>query len=176
MAAKGIRFEIIRPDDFKIDEVRQEMLNALRKEGTAQRKRFDGTTATWKGRKPKFKTKVGLTRTSGEASVETVPGGDAKGVQKWGWLNEGTKAHWVPKGGVATMAFSPGYKAKTRRGKLSSGAGGPRGNRIVRRGRWRVSGIEARDWDETLAKERRKPFKKATNDAIARGTKKAGMR
>ena len=50
MPKYAIRFEIIRPDDFKTDEVREEMLNALRKEGTAQRKRFDGTTATWKGR------------------------------------------------------------------------------------------------------------------------------
>ena len=35
MPKSGIRFEIIRPDEFKVDEVRQEVLNALRRETEA---------------------------------------------------------------------------------------------------------------------------------------------
>ena len=67
-------------------------------------------------------------------------------------------------------------KSKTRPRKLSSGGGGPRGSRIVRRGRWKVSGIEAREWDETLAEEREGPFKDAMQKAIKKGAQKAGMR
>ena len=96
-------------------------------------------------------------------------------MQKWVWLNEGTKAHMVPKSGVATMSFHPRYAAKTRPGRLSSKAGGPRGKRITRRGRWRVSGIDARKWDEALAKQRRRPFGKSMAQGMKVGSKKAGI-
>ena len=76
----------------------------------------------------------------------------------YGYVDEGTRDHYVPKTGTALMAFRPGYKAKTAPGKIGSGAGGAFGDRIVRRGRWKVRGIRAREFSPTIQKRRRKPF------------------
>lgn len=165
----------IPPPHLDVDQIRLEMLNELRKQAGEIRKELDKTTAMWTGDKPTFKDQS-ISLAGGNASVATVPTGNEKGVQKWVWLNEGTRAHLVPRSGTATMAFHPRYAAKTRPGRLSSGPGGPQGARIVRRGQWVVSGIEARGWDEALAKQRKRPFGKAMAEAIGRGAKKAGLR
>lgn len=175
MAQPAIVLKPIPAPHLDIDAIRLEMLNALRKEGKEDRKALDKTTATWSGAKPTFKTES-ISLAGGDASVTTVPKGDERGVQKWVWLNEGTEAHMVPKSGTATMAFHPRYSAKTRPGRLSSRRGGPMGGRIVRRGQWMVSGIEAREWDKALAKQRKRPFGKAMAKAIKRGSEKAGLR
>ena len=175
MAQPAIVLKPIPAPHLDIDQIRLEMLNALRKEGKEDRKALDKTTAAWSGRKPTFKT-TSISLASGNASVTTEPKGDERGVQKWVWLNEGTRAHMVPSTGVATMSFHPRYSAKTRPGRLSSRRGGPQGSRIVRRGRWMVSGIEARNWDEALAKQRKRPFGKAMAKAIKKGSEKAGLR
>jgi hypothetical protein len=66
-------------------------------------------------------------------------------------LNFGTTGHFVPRSGKRRMTFYEGYKKKTRRGRIPSVDGGGRGNLISRRGRWWVSGIDPRRFDETIA-------------------------
>ena len=107
-----------------------------------------------------------------------VSGGDAAVLvgtdnEVYGYVDEGTKAHYVPKSGTATMAFRPGYTAKTRPKKISSQSGGAYGDRIVRRGRWRVGGIKAREFTPTIQKRRRKPFTRRMVKAMQKASKNA---
>ena len=50
----------IKPKKLAIDQVRLNILNALREEGRIIAKEFEKTTRTWKGTKPKFEVLIGL--------------------------------------------------------------------------------------------------------------------
>lgn len=170
----AIFFKAIKPKKLKVGGIRLELLNALRKEGTQHRKLLRKTVETWTGARPGFESIISLR--GGHATSITAPttkGGSAKGVQKWYWLEKGTRTHYVPKSGKATMAFRPKYKAKTRPRRLSSRPGGPSGDKIIRHGRWRVRGIKARRWIPTLVRKRRRKFNRAMRKAVRRGARKA---
>ena len=143
----------IKPKKLNVDGFRTATLNALRAEGRDVKKEYEKTTKTWK-KKPEFEVLIGLTRrVPGSASV--LVGTDN---EIYRYVDEGTKGHYVPKSGVATMKFRPGYKAKTRPKQIKSYKGGAFGDKIVRRGRWWVKGIVAREFSPTIQKRRRKPF------------------
>ena len=158
----------IRPEKLKVDSIRLEILNELRKEGRLQVKTLQKTVKTWRN-KANFGFSIGLT--GKDASVRTgITGG--KGAQQWQWLDEGTRAHRVPRSGTATMAFHPKYGRKSRPRYFTSYRGGPRGRRIVRHGAWTVKGIKAREWTPTLVKRRTRPFQRNIAKATERGAGK----
>ncbi len=158
-------FKGIKPQRLKVDAIRMEILNELRKEGASQRKELDKTTSTWKGDKPAFKSLQGLDRKSG-ASVITGPTGNDRGVSKWNWLNGGTKKRWA--------IMSGDWKSKTKVGKFKSGGG--KGRPVVI-GKKRMArpqpGIKARGWTGKLAKQRKKPFTTRMIKSMQRAGKKA---
>ncbi len=158
----------IKPKKLNVDEFRKEVLNALRAEGRDVKKEYEKTTKTWK-KKPKFEVLIGLTRGPG-GSASVLVGTDD---EIYRYVDEGTKGHYVPKSGAATMAFRPGYKAKTKPRKIGSSAGGAFGNKIVRRGRWWVKGIVAREFSPTIQKRRRKPFTRRMVKAMQAAGSKA---
>ena len=158
----------IKPKKLNVDAFRTEVLNALRAEGRDVKKEYEKTTKTWK-RKPEFEVLIGLTRGSG-GSASVLVGTDN---EIYGYVDEGTKGHYVPKSGAATMAFQPGYKAKTAPRKIGSSAGGAFGDKIVRRGRWWVKGIVAREFSPTIQKRRRKPFTRRMVKAMQKAGSKA---
>jgi len=146
----------IKPQRLKVDAYRQAILNALRAEGADQRRVLRQTTKTWKGEKPKFETLVGLERgPSGSASVLTGPTGSDEAVNKWRWLDEGTKIRWA--------LMSTDWRSKTKPGRFKSGRGRGRvviaGRRaMTQRGIRPRPGIQARNWSQTLTKQRKRPF------------------
>lgn len=167
MAKISFVFKGIKPQQLKVDAIRLEILNELRKEGTVQKKELDKTTATWKGAKPTFKTLTGLSRgLGGGASVATGPGGNTEGANKWHWLNGGTKKRWA--------LMSGNWKSKTKPGSFKSGGG--RG-RVVVVGRRHMArpqpGIKARGWADKLQKQRKKPFTLRMIKAMQRAGKNA---
>jgi hypothetical protein len=160
----------IKPSKLRIDAYRLEILNELRGEGRDQKKELDKTTRTWKGEKPKFETLVGLERPPGSASVLTGPSGSDKAVNKWVWLNEGTRIRWA--------LMSKDWQSKTRVRWFGSGRGSGRvviaGKRaMMRRGIRPRPGIEARGWSEDLQKRRRRPFTRRMVKAMQRASRKA---
>ena len=92
-------FKGIRPQKLNIKQIRQELLNEARKEGTDQKKALRPTVKTWRGEKPKFETLVGLERPPGGVTVLTGPVGSEKAVLKWTWLDQGTKKNYPCRGG-----------------------------------------------------------------------------
>ncbi len=155
----------IKPKKLKVDAFRLEMLNALRAEGRAVKKEYEKTTKTWK-KKPEFEMLIGLTGKDASVLVGTDN-------EIYGYVDEGTEGHYVPKTGVATMKFRPGYKAKTKPKQIKSYKGGAFGNKIVRRGRWWVKGIQPREFSPTIQKRRRKPFTRRMVKAMQAAGSKA---
>ena len=160
----------IKPQRLRVAEIRQEILNEMRKEGTDQRRELNKTTRSWKGDKPKFETLIGLDRPPGGATVLTGPTGSDDAVNKWRWLDEGTRIRWA--------VMSRDWRSKTRPGHFGSGSGS---GRVVIAGRRAMQarnirprpGIEARNWSEILSKRRKQPFSRRMIQAIQRGARKA---
>jgi len=155
----------IKPKKMNIKEVRQELLNELRKEGKEVEKLYAQTVASWKGEKPDFESLIGLERGDGSASVLTGPVGSSEGVNKFKWLDEGTSKRYA--------LMSSDWKSKTTPGKLQSGSG--RG-KVLAVGKRRVPrprpGIKARGWTIQIQNQRKKPFIKNMIGAKNRGMAK----
>jgi len=160
MAQTTFTIKGIKPQKLKVDAIRLEILNELRKEGKDQVKELDKTTKTWKGDKPKFEALIGLT--GEDATVVTGPTGSTMGVKKWNWLNEGTR--------VRRALMSRNWKSKTRPGYLGSGGG--RGRVVFISRRLSRPGIQARGWTEMVTKRRKQPFTNRMIKAMNRGAQK----
>lgn len=160
----------IKPPALKVDAVRLEILNALTKEGRFQQNELRKTTAGWKGSKPTFQHQVSIA--GGDAMLIVGPGGDANGAQKWIWLNDGTKRHWVAPRRAKSLRFQAFYRAGTTPRKFTSTAGQSSGPFVFSKGHW-VSGIAAREWILVLYEQRHIPFRQALNEALSRGMAKA---
>jgi hypothetical protein len=151
----------LKPKKLKVDKVRLNILNALRKEGRVVKRELEKTTATWKGAKPTFKIAIGLTGT--DAIVLIGPAGNIEGAQKWVWLDEGTKKNYpitAKKAPFLIFRDGRGFRAKTKVKTFSSGPGANTGP-WVRKKQVIHPGIEARDWSIEIVKLRRKQFTKA---------------
>lgn len=136
--------------------IRLRTLNWLRKEGTQQRNLLKRTVIKWKGARPVFTTEIHLSRTGGGiAEVTTRPTGTKKAVNKWVWLNEGTKIRWA--------MMSPNWKSKTTPGTLITNKGRGKvlfvGKRAFKRlGLPPRPGIKPREWTIVIQNRRQKPF------------------
>ena len=161
----------IKPANLKVDAVRLALLNALRKEGTVQRDLLKGTTKYWEGNKPTFTSEISLA--GGDAQLLVGPSGNANGAQKWQYLNEGTKDHWVYPRRARMLRFRPGHTSGSRPGTLDVKPSRSYGDYVYSRGH-KVSGIKARNWLLVVQKERYVPFKQAMNEALAKGLKDGG--
>lgn len=153
----------IKPQKMRIDQVRLELLDALRAEGKDVEKLLEQTWSTWNGDKPFAESVIGLT--GKDATVITGPNGSEKALNKFRWLDEGTSKRWA--------LMSSDWKSKTKPGTLKSGRGAGRvvvvGKRRMRRPR---PGIKARGWTEKITKQRRKPFIKRMIKAKNKGLNK----
>jgi len=162
-----IAFKEIKPKKLKVQAIIDELTKELEAEGKFHQKELGKTTQSWKKDKPKFEslTEVG----ADSVIVVTGPTGSDKAVNKFMWLNEGTKIRWA--------LMSRNWRSKTRVGKFASGPG--RG-RVVIAGRRAMTarnirprpGIKARNWTTILQKRRKRPFTKRMIQAMRRGAQK----
>lgn len=102
---------------------------------------FDVTTQTW-SKRPEFHI---MKKSYKEFHVYT-------GSDVYFWLNDGTKRHWVAPRKASALAFQGGYSAKSMVRAIASRAGGPHGSFGFSKGHY-VDGIDARKWDEEIAKK-----------------------
>ena len=114
----------IKPKKLNVPKVRQNLLNALRKEGNVIAKELRKTTATWKGEKPKFEVLIGIERPPGSVTVLVGPTGTDLAVKKWVWANDGTRPHIIRAKNVPRLIFKTGFSAKTKPGFFGSFPGG----------------------------------------------------
>lgn len=152
-----------KPIDAKA--MRLELLNGLRKTGTAMRKDFQATVATWE-EKPEFDEKISLA--GGRASVTVTTANEI-----YGYVDQGTKAHDIYPKKAKRLAFQPGYRAKTQPGVIGSGAGGADGG-VLFRPYVRHPGTKARKFSKTIAAKWRKTFPSMMKGAMKKAAAKSG--
>ena len=164
-------FKAIKPSKLKVDAVRLELLNEMRKQARLIiREDLEPTTATW-SKRPKFESSVSL---KGGAQVTTFTGSDI-----WHMLDVGTKKHdiwagaYTGKSNKKTLAFPSMFTPKTTPGKLSSGPGA-KGGKTVFTPYVEHPGTKARDWTGASERKRRKTYKRAMEAAMKRGVEKSG--
>ena len=162
-----VTWKPILPKALKVDAVRLELLNALRKSGRHIRKDFNQTTKSWK-KKPKFEMAVSLKLPPGpQVSVTTDN-------EIFGYVDQGTKPHPIkPKKPGGVLVFQPLYTAKTAPGIIGSGQGGSSGDSVFAKGVMHP-GTEARRFSKTIAKAHSKKFARLMQEAINRGIRKSG--
>lgn len=156
----------IEPKLLNSKALRDELIKAVKAEGKIHKRELGKPVATWNDA-PKMES----TFTDGGTflSVFTGPTGSDLAVNKFTWLDKGTRIRWA--------LMSQDWKSKTKPGSFSSGGGRGRvviaGRRAMsRRGIRARPGIAARGWTEQLQKQRRKPFTNAMVKAIQTGAKK----
>lgn len=150
----------IKPEKMNIKVFEEGILEALKQEGKEEVPLFGETTAPWKN-PPGFGTEV--SSTSSKAQAITGPIGSELQVNKWLWLNSGTR--------VRHALMSGNWRSKTTPGVLRSGGGSGKVVRVSKR--IRRPGIKAREWTILIAKSRQKPFAVLMGNHIERATAKA---
>lgn len=159
-----------------IDEIRMELLNALRKEGNEIKKDLSRPTRYWK-LKPGWQQKVSLLRSgTGYVEVWTTQ-------EKYRYVNDGTPPHMMgpilPVKGKF-LVIPGGRISKTRPGTLTGRRGRTLGpyRRIGKTKRFRHPGITARLFNVmvVLKMERTGRFQKRIDTAIMRGLAKTTKR
>lgn len=134
------------------------------------KKDFEATVATWEDEnKPSFGSIVDTT--GGEISllVDVESNGEI-----YGYVNDGTKPHLIPKSGPGVLKISEGYRPKTSPGVIGSRSGGAGDRFIIRKTQVKHPGTEGRHFDKAIAKKWEKPFKKAMEQALSRAAKTSG--
>jgi hypothetical protein len=165
--AEVFLWKAIKPAKLKVDAIRLELLNALRKEGRVQLKDFEKTVATW-DHGVEFEMLISL---SGGGPQLLVGTDDAI----YGYVNEGTKPHIIRPVNAPRLAFQGQYTPKTVPGVIGSKSGGSSGD-MVYANSVQHPGTQARDFDEIIQKKNQRRFKRAMQDAMTKGAEKAGLR
>jgi hypothetical protein len=167
----------IKPGTLKKDAFRLEFLSGLHETERGIIKNFKETTKTWTGAKPEFDAIITL-QDPGPA-LFVGPTGNDKGVQKYRWLNDGTRKNYpipkYPKKGGKRLAFmTTGFSPKTRVRTIGSTAGSKAGPPMAFPVQVIHPGIEAREFDNEIGKLWKPRFKKIMQEALKRGVKKSG--
>ena len=100
----------IKPPNLKVDAIRLAILNALKREGTVEKKLLEGTTKYWEGAKPTFTAEVSLA--GGDAQLLVGVSGNTEAAAKWVRIVIGTKGgRWIYPRHARALRFQPGYDA-----------------------------------------------------------------
>lgn len=145
-----------------IDNLRNELEDALDEVKSGVLDDFESTVSTWKT-PVGFKGQKVIT-TSGMA-VQVQPYGD--GAEIWGYVNDGTRAHIIRPRFARSLAFRSGYSSKTRVGRIKSGAGGSSGATVFAQ-QVMHPGTEARDFTGLIAEKWKPEFKRIGENAMRR--------
>lgn len=136
-------------------QVRHEMIYT----GTQMKMYLNQTTSTWKGPKPTFN--LLMPKEQARIMLTVYPAGNALGVKKWRWLDEGTR---VRRALMSRDWISKTAPAGSKLGSFQSFGG--RGKVVFVSRKIRRPGIKARNWSKALAKYYEKAFPDRINNAV----------
>ena len=161
----------IKPSRLKVDALRLELLNEMRKVATDVKKDYEKTTKTWK-HKPKFEVNVSLKPPGPTLIVETDD-------EIYGYVDKGTKPHlifagiYTGKSNKKALAFPSKFSAKTRPGVIGSSAGSSGGPTVIRP-YVQHPGTKARGFEEAIEKIWKTKYKRRMERAMAKAAKASG--
>lgn len=164
-----IETRLIQPKELKVDDIRLELLNALRKEGTAILKEYHRTTQTWR-HKPKFERKqIGLRGGYATVIISTDD-------EIYGYVDLGTRGPYpIAAKNKPLLKYRGVFRPKTIPGVIGSRAGGKTGPWVSKK-QVVHPGIRARGFSRIIQKQRELPFHRAMVAALKRGAAKANAR
>jgi hypothetical protein len=164
-----VQSRVVKPPTRNIAQVRQELLNEMRKEITQTKRLFQSVVQHWQNEKPEFDGQVITEGGDFRIVVGAVKskGGTDHAVNKFIWLDKGTKFRYP--------TMSGDFVRKTHPNSMSTNPGNT-GRPYFKPDYLQNPnpGIEARNWTKTIRSMRAVPYKNAIRRAVRRGMKKAG--
>jgi hypothetical protein len=175
--ATGIVLKPILPKKAFDDKgLMNKLASEVERYGPEMKRDFVPTTQNWKAERPVFDVRFERKPRAFISSVSVVAG-SVKGVQKWTWLNYGTKHNYPirPKRG-RFLAFPGGqYHAGSSPNSLRTSSAGftPTGQTVFRKVVIHP-GIQARNWLGLIKKKHEPLFKAWMNGAMTRAVYMSG--
>lgn len=166
-----VKFKAIIPKNADQDAVMRVLFDAMNASGDDPKKDLERTTQTWSGAKPGWKKSVQVG--SGSVILRVEATGSSDGIQKWSWLDQGTRPHIIRPKGNYPLRFREGYQAKTRPGQFDSTSGGAFGDEVFAR-EVNHPGFPGRGWTDLLIEKYRPKFWDAMREAMRRAAKASG--
>ena len=142
------------PREFKLA-----MTAAGKEIGKEVKRDFQKPTRTWR-HKVGFEVLTNVTSNG----IEILAGTDDK---IFGWLEHGTRPHWIRPKRAKALRFMSGFHPKTTPGHLGSGQGGSYGDIVFSRG-VRHPGTKPRRWLPIIARRAEKFGRWAVNKHLTR--------
>ena len=151
------QFKEIKPKTLDIDGIVDALVKAAEQAADDIEKDFQYTVMTW-NHQPKFEKLVSVD----SDGIAVIVGTDD---EIYGYVNDGTKDHYVAPVHAKALRFRPIYVAKTSPGSMVAKRGGSSGDYVYSRGHM-VSGIKARKFDKRIEKEWNKKYKRRMEKAM----------
>ncbi len=161
----------IKPSKLRVDALRLELLNEMRKVGTDVKKDYEKTTRTWK-HKPKFEVSVSLKPPGPTLIVETDD-------EIYGYVDKGTKPHlifagiYTGKSSKKALAFPSKFSPKTKPGVIGSSSGSS-GGPTVFRPYVQHPGSKPRGFEEAIGKIWTPKYKRWMEAAMRKAARASG--
>ena len=164
-----IKVKVIKPKKMNQRAFNAVLLDTLADAEKGILKDFTDTTKTWK-HKPEFEHGHMLNPRRGKAYVQTDD-------EIYGYVNNGTRPHRIPKTGNARLRFKWGgkgsYRPKTKPRTFGSRPGGPTGPWTG--AAWvQHPGTKAREFDQIIAKRWKSLLPRALRSALGKAAKASG--
>ena len=145
--------------DMKSRQLRLVAEQALKETGKKVREDFKRPTRTWEHR-----VNIEVLTNVTSQGVEMIAGTDDK---IFGYLEYGTRSHWIRPKKAKALRFMSGFRPKTTPGSLSSGYGGSFGDVVFSRG-VRHPGTKPRRWLPIIGRRAEKFILYSMNKHLAR--------
>lgn len=161
--------KIRKPSLFRSQEIANKLRAAARTEGRAIRSELKRLVAPWQNEKPDFKVRQQVAPTrSADINVTVFPVGSVKAVNKFFWLDKGTKIRY------AHMSRDFKRKSHPRTRRVQSGnTGKPYFKKDFKSGDLipaaKNPGIKPRGWLSAVTNERQPIFRRSVNQVIRFG-------
>lgn len=170
----AIVIKAIKPKKFNEKAYRAQLTRAAREVRDDMQAEFRKTVRTWEGDKPTFKSIIEVS--DKEMAVMVSPGGNAKGAQKWEWLNAGTRPHVIAakRPGGRLAFYGSGFVSKTMPGVLTTRAGRRADSGFTRPAAVMHPGTEPRRWDEMIQQAYEPRFRSRMERAMRDANRDSG--
>lgn len=157
-----IRVKVIVPKPFRKTAVTAELEKGMNRTGVYLQTELKKPIRTWLGERPGFEPELKQID-AGLASVVAGTGSE-KGINKWIWLNKGTRVRYAH--------MTSNFLSKTTPGFIGSRTG--RGGLLFINKKMPLPGIEARNWEKEIKKRAQPKFKLIMEQAMKNAARVSG--
>lgn len=169
-----ITFRPILPKPINDKAMMDALASEMEKYGPFLKRDFDNTVSSWKAEKPTFAVRVD--RGIGSISLAIILTGNQKGIEKWWWLNDGTRPHEITPRSGGMLVFPEGkYNAGSAPGspRVYSSSFTPTGKMIYAKS-VHHPGTQAREWATLIRQNHQRALSAWMQAAMAAAARASG--